>query len=116
MRHKLGDSATQIHQQFVDVYGHAIPAYSTVTNWIRQFEAERESVEDEERSGRPVECANEQTLERLKAFINEMISQDLGMRKICCRWILHLLSPAEKEKRVRMAREILDIFQKNKNH
>jgi hypothetical protein len=46
--------------------------------------------------------------------VHKMITQDLGMMNICIWWIPHLLSPAEKEKRPRVARKILDILNKRR--
>ena len=39
-----------------------------------------------------------------------ILKQKLGLRKICARWVPHLLSQAEKERRVKTASELLQIY------
>ena len=39
-----------------------------------------------------------------------ILKQILGLRKICARWVPHLLSQAEKERRAKIASELLQIY------
>ena len=63
MRFKLGCDATSIHNDFVVVYGHQAPSYSTITKWIREFKGGRTNVEDNPRSGAPITGLTEANIE-----------------------------------------------------
>ena len=39
-----------------------------------------------------------------------ILKQRLGLRKICARWVPHLLSQAEKDRRVNITSELLQIY------
>ena len=39
-----------------------------------------------------------------------ILKQRLGLRKICARWVPHLLSQAEKDRRVIIASELFQIY------
>ena len=39
-----------------------------------------------------------------------ILKQRLGLRKICARWVPHLFSQAEKNRRVKIASELLQIY------
>jgi hypothetical protein len=50
---KEGCNATVIHKRLVAVYDESARNYSTVTRWFNEFKRDRQSVEDDPRSGRP---------------------------------------------------------------
>ncbi len=50
----LGLTATHIHDELTTAYGQGVVSYCTVTRWIQRFSNERESLEDNLRSGHPV--------------------------------------------------------------
>jgi len=70
-RMKLGFKAKQIHEELVSVYGDSCPSFDTVARWIRHFSAGRESLEDEERSGRPCSSLTRDTVARAEAIVAE---------------------------------------------
>ena len=39
-----------------------------------------------------------------------ILKQRLGLHKICAHWVPHLLSQAEKDRRVKIASELLQIY------
>jgi len=45
-------NVTTIHQRLVDVYGHSVPHYCTVTRWFNEFKHRSQSLEDDPRFGR----------------------------------------------------------------
>ena len=50
---KKGLNAIDIHEELVSVYGDDCCSRSTVERWTREFRMGRESLEDDDRSGRP---------------------------------------------------------------
>jgi hypothetical protein len=48
-----GETAAEIHRQIVSVYGKDVMNRQNVTKWCHEFEAGRNDVHDEIRSGRP---------------------------------------------------------------
>jgi histone-lysine N-methyltransferase SETMAR len=136
VRHKLGESATEIHNQLVEVHGNSAPSYSSVTDWIRQLQAGRQTLQDEPRSGRPADVVNERSIALVKEKINEdkrvtvrelsaecalpratihrIIQEHLHMKKLCSRWIPHLLTIEQKRERVRISQELLRLLEKRR--
>jgi len=93
-----------------------------VTKWCREFSEERTDVHDEQRSGRPSLisynllqenegeiCANRcVTIRELhhifsevsKTTIHEAVTERLGYRKLCARWVPKMLTDDHKTKRM----------------
>ncbi|GFR94660.1 translational activator GCN1-like, partial [Elysia marginata] len=85
------------------------------------------------RAGRPKSCVNEQTVASIKKDIDEdphisvrelsntnglsygtvhtIITEHLRMKKVCARWIPHLLTEDQKRERVHRAMELLSMFE-----
>ena len=66
---KLGLKATEIHGELVTVFGDSSPSFDTVARWIRHFHDGRESLEDEQRSGRPRSATTTDTADRAEAIV-----------------------------------------------
>ncbi|CAF4051753.1 unnamed protein product, partial [Rotaria sp. Silwood1] len=47
-------TAAQIHDELAAAYGQGVVSYRIVARWIERFSNERESLEDNPRSGRPI--------------------------------------------------------------
>ena len=72
-RSLLGLTATQIHNELTTVYGKGIVSYRTVVRWIQRFSNERDSLEDNPRSDRPLSVITKQSINDLK----DLMSDDL---------------------------------------
>ena len=46
-----------------------------------------------------------------KTIVHRILTEDLQKKKVCARWVPHLLSPEEKQRRVTSAEEILKCLQ-----
>ena len=97
-----------------------------------RFKQGRGSPEDDPRSGRPLSAFSEDYVTAVKRLLDEdarytvdEISKSLsiyssavfmiwkprlGLRKICAHWVPHLLNEAEKDRRVKIASELLQIY------
>ena len=125
-----GQSATQIHDRMLKIYGEQCPSKATIYNWINEFKRGRTSVTNVPPPGRPKTVSTAETLSTLeklvmsdrrfklsqlamsmgipKTTIYRMLTEDLGMKKVSARWVPKLLSPAQKQNRVEICNENLD--------
>ena len=122
-RSLLKDSNRNIHNDLVEVCGDQVLAYSTVRRWAELFREERDSIEDEPRTGRPKPATCEPSIELVGEFLRNdpycsieeiskymniltgsiyrILKEDLGVRKVCARRVPYLLSgPDETEDRM----------------
>ncbi|GFS03465.1 transposase [Elysia marginata] len=122
---KLGELAKLIHETFQTVCRDCACSYQTVYRWVKEFNEGKESLSDCPHPGRPKSCVNEQTIASIKKDIDEdphisvrelsdtyglsygtvhtIITEHLRMKKVCARWIPHLLMVDQKSERVRSA-------------
>ena len=75
----------------VQVYGDNAMKKTTVYKWVKRFTEGRESVTDEERSGRPATSRNEETIE------------DLDMRKVCAKMVQKELAEEQSKEESQFA-------------
>ena len=52
----------EIHGELADVYGSSATSYAQVIFWVWEFKRGRMSLEDEARSGRPLDATDEEIL------------------------------------------------------
>ena len=62
----LGLTATQIHDELTTAYGQGYVSYRTVARWVHRFSNERESLEDNPRSGRPITAITQQNIDAVQ--------------------------------------------------
>ena len=132
-RWKLGLKATEIRSELLNVYADTTPSLETVARWIRSFASGSTTLQDAPRSGRPRSSVTAQLAQRASAIIAEdptitlrflslelevsygsacsIVHQELGLSKICARWIPHLLTEEQKKERVRICRLWLAEFE-----
>jgi transposase len=113
-------SSPDILAQLQEVYGAQCPSRATIYNWIRDFRNHRESVFDAERSGRPAEISDEKSemcediiVHHRRISIKDLaqrlcisygstraIVKELGIRKLCSRFVPRFLSGEMCERRL----------------
>ena len=132
IRAQLVFSPTEIHADLQKVYGNGALKYATVCKWVRRFNDGRESIENDPRVGRPVSVLTEKNVATVKTLTEEdarytvqeieelsgihsssvlkILRERLGLRKICARWVPHLLTDEQKQSRV--ASQVIEKYDK----
>ena len=70
---KLGKSGKEIREMLVQVYGDNAMKKTEVYKWVKLFSEGRESVTDEERSGRPAKAELKKTLHNFGKFCVKIV-------------------------------------------
>ena len=122
-------NAIEISKELDNVYKDSAPSYCTVTKWVAEFKHPERGFEDAPRIGRPSTMTTDENIEAVerivmrdrqisirrlaeelpipKATIHEIMNNHLGMKKVCTRWILKLLTPIQRANRVDCCQELL---------
>jgi len=77
---KIGKSGNKIREMLLQVYGDNAMKKTAVYKWLKRFSEERESVTDEERSGRPATSRTEENIAKIHQIVRE--SRQLTVRGI----------------------------------
>ena len=125
---------TEIHADLQKVYGNGALKYATVCKWVRRFNDGRESIENDPWVSRPVSVLMEKNVATVKTLIEEdarynvqeieelsgihsfsvlkILCERLGLRKICARWVPHLLTDEQKQSLVRLSSQVIEKYDK----
>ena len=60
-----GKTGKEIHGELADVYWSFAPSYAQVKFWVVEFKRGRTSLEDEARSGRPLDATDEELYKKV---------------------------------------------------
>ena len=104
----------------------------TVFRWIKAFKAGKFSVEDDTRPGRPKTSVTKANIAAVKIVVEQdarlsvkdiasctsisegsvqtILKKRLDLRKVCARWVPHLLTEEQKTQRLKCARELLKTY------
>ena len=104
-----GKTGKEIHGELADVYGSSAPSYAQVKFWVVEFKHGRTSLEDEARSGRPLDTTDKtmckkiwdlvysdrriQVEEKAQALgishgsVSTILHDRLGIGKLTARWV-----------------------------
>mgnify|MGYP003546937451 CR=1 FL=1 len=113
------------------VFGDAAMGRTAVFKWVQRFQAGRQSLEDDERSGRPTTSGcqeNVKVIEEVilgdrcltireiaaitgvsKSQVHRIMSEELHMRKLTARWVPRLLNNDQKANRKSACQELLQL-------
>ena len=64
-----GKTGKEIYSKLADVYGSSAPSYAQVKFWVGEFKRGRTSLEDEARSGRPLDATNEEMCKKVRDLV-----------------------------------------------
>ena len=106
----------------VQLYGDNDMKKTAVYKWVKRFSEGRESVTDEERSGRPETSRPEENIATIRQIVREnrrltvrsvaeqvnidketvrkILTEDLDMRKVCAKMVPKELTKEQKQRRV----------------
>ena len=134
---RLGKTPTEVLKLLQEVYGDDTMSRSCLFEWHRRFKEGRDEVEDDHRSGRPSTSKTDENVERVRQKVRSdrhltvrmiadelgmnservwrIITEDLGMRKICAKMVLRLLNEGQKERRVQVCQGILEQLETEPN-
>ena len=99
----------EIHGELADVYGSSVSSYAQVKFWVGDFKRGVKSLEDEARSGRPLDATDEEMCKKFRDLVYSdrhiqveeiaqalgisrgsvltILHERLGMRKLTARWV-----------------------------
>ena len=134
---KVDFSATETVELFQKAYGDAALSRTTMFRWHKRFLGGRESVTDDERSGRPTTSRTDDkiaavdkifqegrkvtsrliadTLGIPKTVVLRILREDLKKRKLCSRFVPHALTREQMGKQVAACQDLLNMINSDKN-
>ena len=134
---RLGKTPTEALKLLQEVYGDDTMSRTRLFEWHRRFKEGREQVEDDLRSGRPSTSRTDENVERVRQKVRSnrhltvrmiadelgtiserewrIITEDLGMRKICAKMVPRLLNEGQKMRRVQVCPDILEQLETEPN-
>lgn len=124
---------SECHEEMKRVFQENCPSLRTIERWYKQFQRGLFKLEDDARTGRPVEVKTETNISRVGKIISEnrhvtyreiqhmlrlhaptvheIIHKHLRMRKVCSLFVPHLLTEAQRNARVSWCRQMLKTFE-----
>lgn len=134
---KKGLKAMEIHTEMVNVLGESAPSKTMVCKWASLFKSGRTSLEDDPREGRPKTASTPEIIGKIQDMVLEdrrlterdltealgislgtvsnILSVNLGFKKLCAKWVPHSLTMEQKHIRMRLCQQHLERFKKNKS-
>jgi len=116
---KLGKTATECYEMLKIAFGEQAMGRFQTFQWFSWFKAGRTSIDDDERSGRPVSSSAPEMIERVRQIIREdhrctidevsmlvrisrgtchqILKEDLKMRHVSSKFVPRLLSVDQKQ-------------------
>lgn len=128
--YKEGSTAINVAHRLQQVFGDSAMKQRTVYDWFKRFETGRDSLCDEERSGRPVTSCTEANVTQVQALVQEdqrstirflanktglcvasvhtILHDCLDMRRLVARWVPRLLTEDHKRQRLEASQILLN--------
>jgi [histone H3]-lysine36 N-dimethyltransferase SETMAR len=134
---KLGKTASETFQLMHQVYGDVCLSRSNVFLWHKRFLEGRESMEDNERTGRPISSRSPEMIEKVSYFVTNnrcaslrmieealminketiraILHEDLKKRKVCAKFVPHSLTDEQKSSRIAHCTDIISTARNDVN-
>lgn len=130
---KLGKKPTECLEMLQNVYGDDCMSRARVFEWHKRFKSGREDVEDDPKSGRPSTSKTADNIDHVNRMVRgdrrltvrmiayelgmnretvrTILTEDLGMRKVCAKMVPKLLTADHKDNRTNVCRNILQMIE-----
>ena len=129
---KAGLNEKDSYKKLQKCFPGSSPSYATVFRWFKEFKREKTNFKDDHRSGRPSTAVTEKNVENLRKIIKDdrhvtyqqiqqsleisagsvkkILKDDLGVRKVCSRWVPHQLTDHQRQARIKWCQEMLKKY------
>jgi histone-lysine N-methyltransferase SETMAR len=126
----------EIYSNFINVYVHSSPLFSTIKKWAAEFKRGRTSLQVDPREGGPKSATTPGIIEELndillddrrmkvceisditrkkKKSLRYILHEELDTKKLCARWVQRLFTADQKRTRMKISEQFLESFNKNK--
>ena len=131
-RIRLNIDSKQIFNELCGIYGPQTISVRTVFRWVKAFETGKSSVEDDTHPGRLKTSVTKANIAAVKIVVEQdarlsvkdiasctcisegcvqtILKKHLDLRKVCARWVPHLLTEEQRTQRLKCARELLKTY------
>ena len=128
-RIRLNIDSKQIFNELCGIYGPQTISMRTVFRWVKAFKAVKFSVEEDTRPGKPKTSVTKSNIAAVKIVVEQdarlsvkdiasctgisegsmqtILKKRLDLKKVCARWVPHLLTEEQKTQRLKCVRELL---------
>ena len=129
---RLNIDSKQIFNELCGIYGHQTISMRLDFRWVKEFKAGKFSVEDDNCPGRPKTSFTKANIVAVKIVVKQdallsvkdiasctgisegsvqtVLKKRLDLRKVCARWVPHLLTEEQKTQCLECARELLKTY------
>lgn len=134
---KLGKTFTETFQMLQAAFGNECLSRSRCHEWYKRFKEGQTSCEDDPRSGRPSTSTDDSHVARLNILVRSnrrltiremaeelnisfgscqrILTEKLQMRRVAAKFVPRLLTEEQKEHRVQVCQELLEMANGNEN-
>ena len=119
----LNIDSKQIFNELCGIYGPQTISMCTVFRWVKAFKAGKFSVEDDTCPGRPKTSVTKANIAAVKIVVEQdarlsvkegsvqtILKKHLDLRKVCARWVPHLVTEEQKTQCLKCAQELLKTY------
>ena len=132
IRLKIDSKQIRVFNELCGIYGSQTISMRKVFRWVEAFKAGKFSVEYDTRPGRPKTSVTKANIAAVKIVVEQdtrlsvkdidsctgisessvqtILKKRLDLRRICARWVPHLLTEELKTQRLKCARELLKTY------
>ena len=115
---RKGLNAIKISKEWDNVYKDSASSYRTVAKWVAEFKDSEHGFEDAPRIDRPSTITANENIEAVERIVmrdrkisirrlveglainHEIMNNNMGIKKVCTRWLRKLLTPIQRVNRV----------------
>ena len=134
---RLGKSTIEIQKALEEVGSEFVLPYSSIIQWVRQFNNGQNTVSNKHLCGSPLSARTSENVENVAKLLSDdrrysfneiahefdishwpvhrILTEHLQMRKIAAQWVPHMLLESEKHQCVNIARKLVKRYGEDGN-